>query len=66
VLDDPQWAARMTVVDRRGLTPLFWSNVALHGRFDLDMNTRIDYTRGPRPPNPDDPPPKHEPTIAAA
>ena len=66
VLDDPEWAARMTVADRRGLTPLFWSNVALHGRFDLDMNTRIDYTRGPRPPNPEGPPPEREPTIAAA
>jgi TnpA family transposase len=52
VLDDPDWAARMTEHDRRGLTPLFWSNVALHGRFELDMTKRLDYDRGPRPPEP--------------
>jgi hypothetical protein len=25
------------------LTPLFWSNVALHGTFALDLDTRLDY-----------------------
>jgi hypothetical protein len=30
----------------RGLTPLFWSNVALHGTFQLDLDQRIDYERG--------------------
>jgi hypothetical protein len=39
----------MTNADRRGLTPLFWSNVALHGTFELDMTKRLDYDRGPRP-----------------
>src|SRR3954462_1093139 len=28
---------------------LFWSNVALHGTFELDMTKRLDYERGPRP-----------------
>jgi hypothetical protein len=27
VLDDPAWAEQLTDADRRGLTPLFWSNV---------------------------------------
>jgi len=39
---------------------------ALHGRFDLDMNTRLNYGLGPRPPDPDGPPPEREPSIAAA
>jgi hypothetical protein len=37
---------RRTYVTRdglRGLTPLFWSNVAPH---ELDLDTRIDYERG--------------------
>lgn len=32
--------------DTMGLTPLFWSSVALHGTFTLDMDTRLDYARG--------------------
>jgi TnpA family transposase len=39
VLTEPEWAARMQDADRRALTPLFWSNVALHGSFHLDMDT---------------------------
>jgi TnpA family transposase len=51
VLHEPAWAQRMdTVANRRGLTALFWSNVALHGRFELDLDTHLDYDRGPRPP----------------
>jgi TnpA family transposase len=50
VLREPQWAARMQDNDRRALTPLFWSNMALHGTFELDMETHIDYNRGPVPP----------------
>ena len=41
VLDDPDWAARLTKPDRRGLTPLFWSNVALHGTAQLDLDKRL-------------------------
>ena len=44
VLDDPDWAARLTKHERRGLTPLFWSNVALHGTFQLDLD--YDYDHG--------------------
>src|SRR3954453_8033550 len=32
VLTEPEWD-RLTEHDLRGLTPLFWSNVALHGTF---------------------------------
>lgn len=46
VLDDPDWAARLTEHDRRGLTPLCWSNVALHGRFQLDLDKRLDCDHG--------------------
>ena len=48
VLEEPAWAARMdTPVNRRALSPLFWSNVGLHGRFELNLDTRLDYGRGP-------------------
>jgi TnpA family transposase len=46
VLTEPEWAEQITEHDRRGLTPLFWSNVALHGTFELDLDTRLDYNRG--------------------
>jgi TnpA family transposase len=42
VLADPDWAARLTDADLRGLTPLFWSNVNPYGTFHLDMDTRLD------------------------
>jgi hypothetical protein len=45
VLEEPVWAQRMTKHDRRGLSPLFWSNVALYGRWHLDMDQRIDFDR---------------------
>jgi TnpA family transposase len=44
VLRDPQWAGKLTEEDRRGLSPLFWSHVKIHGRFRLDMDTRLDLT----------------------
>ncbi|MEV4498517.1 Tn3 family transposase [Micromonospora arborensis] len=52
VLAEPEWAARLTEHDLRGLTPLFWSNVALHGTFQLDLDQRIDYERGTNGPEP--------------
>ena len=48
MLAEPQWAERMTDDDRRGLNPLFWSHVALYGRWILKMDERLDYTRGPQ------------------
>jgi hypothetical protein len=42
VLDDPSWDSRLTDDDRRGLTPLFWSNINPYGTFHLDMTKRLD------------------------
>ena len=47
VLQEPAWADRLTADDRRGLTPLFWSNVNPYGTFRLDMTRRLDLDRGP-------------------
>jgi len=47
VLSEPEWAARLTERDIRGLTPLFWGNVLLHGLFALDLDKRLDYDRAP-------------------
>ncbi len=65
VLAEPEWAERMTEEDRRGLTPLFWSHVALYGRWILKMYERLDYTRGPQP-DPDPPPDTSHPVSVAA
>ena len=45
VLDAPGWAEQLTVQDRRGLSPLFWSHINPYGRFRLDMDTRLDLAR---------------------
>lgn len=42
VLNEPEWAGRVTDADLRGLTPLFWSNINPYGTFHLDMNSRLD------------------------
>jgi hypothetical protein len=42
VLSEPEWMARMTAEDRRGLTPLVWGQVSPYGAFDLDMDARLD------------------------
>ena len=47
VLQEPRWADRLADDDRRGLTPLFWSNVNPYGTFRLDMDRRLDLDRGP-------------------
>ncbi|MFJ7062003.1 transposase [Streptomyces microflavus] len=36
------WADLLTAADRRGLSPLFWTHVNPYGRFELDMNSRLD------------------------
>jgi TnpA family transposase len=43
VLAEPEWAARLTDADLRGLTPLFWSNINPYGTFHLDMDTRLNF-----------------------
>lgn len=45
VLVEPKWAGRMTPEDYRGLTPLIYGHVNPYGRFDLDLNSRIDFGR---------------------
>jgi TnpA family transposase len=42
VLDEPTWANTLTDDDRRGLNALFWTNVNPYGKFQLDMDTRLD------------------------
>ena len=44
VLEDPTLSDRIGQAERRGLTALFWSHVNLYGRFQLDMDSRIDLT----------------------
>ena len=47
VLQEPAWANHLNDDDRRGLTPLFWSNINPYGTFRLDMTQRLDLDRGP-------------------
>jgi TnpA family transposase len=42
VLRDTDWAGRLTIADRRGLSPLFWTHANLYGRIDIDMDRHID------------------------
>jgi hypothetical protein len=46
VLGALQWAQQLTDTDLRGLTRLFWSDVALRGTFELDLGKRLNYERG--------------------
>ncbi|MFI7708924.1 Tn3 family transposase [Nonomuraea sp. NPDC049480] len=41
VLAEPEWAALLTPVDRRGLTLLFWLHVRPYGEVRLDLNARL-------------------------
>ena len=43
VLAEPAWHGRMTPEDYRGLTPLIYAHVNPYGRFDLDLDSRIDF-----------------------
>jgi hypothetical protein len=47
VLGGPGRQARPTDPDKRGMTPLFWSNVALHGEFELDLDKHPDFDHTP-------------------
>jgi TnpA family transposase len=42
VLAQPHWQGKMTPRDYAALTPLIWEHINPYGRFDLDMNTRLD------------------------
>ncbi len=41
VLEDPAWSARLGSADRRGLSPLFWTNINPYGEIRLDMTRRL-------------------------
>lgn len=43
VLAEPNWSARLTLEDYRGLTPLIYGHINPYGRFDLDLDRRIDF-----------------------
>ena len=41
VLNDPDWADRLSSEDMRGLSPLFYMYINPYGRFDPDLDERI-------------------------
>jgi TnpA family transposase len=41
VLAEDKWAGVLTTEDYRGLTPLIWAHVAMHGEFKLNMLNRL-------------------------
>jgi hypothetical protein len=41
VMRDPKWQKKLTPVDRRGLSALFWTHVNLYGRLELDMSRHL-------------------------
>ncbi len=45
VLTEPTWAGKMSQADYRGLNPLIYGHTNPYGRYDLDMNDRIDFER---------------------
>ncbi|WP_269085693.1 MULTISPECIES: Tn3 family transposase [Agrobacterium tumefaciens complex] len=45
VLAEPAWHGRMAPEDYRGLTPLIYAHVNPYGRFDLDLGSRIDFSK---------------------
>nr|WP_308203826.1 Tn3 family transposase [Frankia gtarii] len=50
ILYDDDWATALTDVDRRGLTPLFWTHVSPYGEVRLDMSRRLELGRPPSVP----------------
>jgi hypothetical protein len=50
----PEWAGVLTDADRRGLTPVFHTNMTPYGEIQLRTDRRLDLTDIPRPrPDPD-------------
>jgi TnpA family transposase len=45
VLEKPDWAGRLSEHDYRGLSPLIYSHINPYGRFEIDLNKRIDFER---------------------
>ena len=49
VLAESEWAGRLGDADRRGLSPLFWSNINPYGEFRLAMTRRLDLSAARAP-----------------
>jgi len=45
VLRDPAWTAWLSPEDNRGLTPLIYAHINPYGRYDVDLDARIDFDR---------------------
>ena len=45
VLADPDWATRLSSDDLRGLSPLIYTHINPYGRFEVDLDRRIDFER---------------------
>jgi len=41
ILAEDEWVELLAPEDCRGLTPLIWAHVAMHGEFKLNMNSRL-------------------------
>lgn len=55
VLAEPEWADMLGDADRRGLTPLFTSNMTPYGDIQLDTSRRLDLGDMPAEPQPAEP-----------
>ena len=42
---DPGWAARLSSDDLRVLSPLIYTHINPYGRFEVDLDRRIDFER---------------------
>lgn len=45
VLSDPEWQSRLSPEDYRGLSPLIYLHINPYGRFEVDLDKRIDFER---------------------
>ncbi|WP_317985858.1 Tn3 family transposase [Streptomyces sp. 5-10] len=52
ILSEEKWQKRLTDTDRRALSPLFWTHINPYGRFELNMNHRLDLTAALTVPGP--------------
>ncbi len=53
VLAGPEWADALGDADRRGITPLFHTNMSPYGDIQLNLNRRLDLAAA-RPPSDDE------------
>ncbi len=52
ILAEPAWAGTLTDEDKRGVNPLFTSNMTPYGEVKINMTSRLDLSH-PTPPEPD-------------